>query len=69
VHHDRGEMLRTAKAMLVLALVAAGIMAVTVGVSRWDKWLSSEPRIVIQPPREHGRDASGPLNPTSTNRH
>jgi hypothetical protein len=49
---DRGEVMRTVKAMLVLAFVAVAITAVTLGVSRWNKWVSSdEPRIVIQPPR------------------
>jgi hypothetical protein len=49
---DRSEVVRTAKAMLVLAFVAVGIAAITLGASRWSKWFSNdEPRIVIQPPR------------------
>jgi len=46
---DRGERLRTAKAMLILAFIAVGITAITVGVSRWGKLISNDPRIVIQP--------------------
>jgi hypothetical protein len=46
---DRGELVRTAKAMVALALISVGITAITIGVHRWDKWLSSEPRIMVQP--------------------
>jgi hypothetical protein len=49
---DRREVMRTARAMLVLAFVAIGITAITLGVSRWNKWFSNdEPRNVIQPHR------------------
>jgi hypothetical protein len=46
---DRSKLLRTAKAMLILAAVAVCITAITVSASRWGGWHSNEPRIVIQP--------------------
>jgi hypothetical protein len=46
---DRSKLLRTAKAMLILAAVAVCITAITVSASRWSGWHSNEPRIVIQP--------------------
>jgi hypothetical protein len=32
-----------------LAALAVCITAITVGASRWSSWVSSEPRIIVQP--------------------
>jgi hypothetical protein len=44
------ERLPTTKELLILAIVAVVITAITVGASNWDKWFSSnDPRILITP--------------------
>jgi NhaP-type Na+/H+ or K+/H+ antiporter len=45
---DRSELLRTTKAILILAVVSVCITAVAVGVSKWSK--DDGPRIIIQTP-------------------
>jgi hypothetical protein len=46
---DRSELGRTAKAMVILAVIAVGITAITIGISRWDKWFQSDERRLINP--------------------
>ena len=46
---DRSELVRTTKAILILAVVSVCISAIAVGASKWAK--DDGPRVIVQPPR------------------
>ena len=47
---DRSGMLRTVKAMVICAVLAICIAAITLSAGRWSKWFpGDEPRLLVQP--------------------
>jgi hypothetical protein len=47
---DRSELLRTIKALVICAVLAIGIAAITLSANRWSKWFpGDEPRTLILP--------------------